>query len=209
MSLRLPSRPSLGHLKKQAKDVLRLSRRQNPQRRLADAQHALARGYGFSNWVELKLHVESATPRRGRPEPVASRPREGAAARQRNPLAGIWATRLTEVADGPSHGVVSKAAVEIDVTHDVVTLTQVAVDPAGRDVAMKMTMHVDGHDHPAQFGNDLMLRARWADDRTLETIVTHRETVVSAGTYEVSTDGQRLVVSSKDQRIELERIWPR
>lgn len=60
MSLTLPPRPSLDHLKKQAKDRLQELHSSNPGAQLADAQHALAREYGFASWPKLKAHVEVA-----------------------------------------------------------------------------------------------------------------------------------------------------
>lgn len=65
MSQHLPPHPNLGHLKKQAKDVLRVGRHRNPQWRLTDAQQAVAHGYGFSTWPALKLHVEATRQQRG------------------------------------------------------------------------------------------------------------------------------------------------
>lgn len=75
MSRTLPSRPNLEHLRKQAKALLRgylagdatviasFGERQPdaPPPRLADAQHILAREYGFSSWARLKHNVESLT----------------------------------------------------------------------------------------------------------------------------------------------------
>jgi ankyrin repeat protein len=55
MSRQLPEKPNLGFLKKQAKALLRGM----PQRKLADAQHALAKDYGFPAWAKLKAHVEA------------------------------------------------------------------------------------------------------------------------------------------------------
>src|ERR1700729_3399991 len=55
MSRQLPEQPNLQHLKKQAKELLRSMR----QGKLADAQHAIAKEYGFATWAKLKLHVES------------------------------------------------------------------------------------------------------------------------------------------------------
>jgi len=77
---RLPSNPSLRYLQEEAKDLLKAHRRGDasacaalrlPNRlsgmsdaellahdvRLADAQFALAAGYGFGSWAELKKHV--------------------------------------------------------------------------------------------------------------------------------------------------------
>ena len=52
----------------------------------------------------------------------------------------------------------------------------------------------------------LDLRARWTDVRTIETIVKHGENIVSKGTYEVSADGQSLVVSTTEQRVVFKRV---
>ncbi len=74
MSLReLPARPNLDHLKKQARLLLRGSLQAEPEAsnrfreaqvqlttatpKLADAQHVIAREYGFDNWANLKAHV--------------------------------------------------------------------------------------------------------------------------------------------------------
>jgi len=74
MSLReLPARPNLDHLKKQARLLLRGSLQAEPAAidrfrevqvqlatatpKLADAQHVIAREYGFDNWANLKVHV--------------------------------------------------------------------------------------------------------------------------------------------------------
>jgi hypothetical protein len=77
---RLPARPNLGHLKKQAKDLLALARQGEPEAvarfraglpaartappgelRLADAQSCVARGYGFPSWAELRSFVAART----------------------------------------------------------------------------------------------------------------------------------------------------
>ena len=56
MSRELPAQPNLEHLKKQAKELL--TRGVGPK--LANAQHALAREYGFASWSKLKQHVIAA-----------------------------------------------------------------------------------------------------------------------------------------------------
>ena len=63
MSRQLPAQPNLEHLKNQAKDLLDDLRGRNPSAKLADAQHAVAREYGFVNWAALKAHVEAAPAR--------------------------------------------------------------------------------------------------------------------------------------------------
>jgi hypothetical protein len=59
MSRDLPEFPNLEHLKKQAKVMLRELRQRQPSAKLADAQLAIARGYGFASWTRLKEHIES------------------------------------------------------------------------------------------------------------------------------------------------------
>src|SRR5215469_5276228 len=77
MSRHLPAKPNLEHLKKQAKDLLNQFRQQKPEAvalfrsfassstpdnaKLADAQHLVARDYGFVSWSKLKEHVEFLT----------------------------------------------------------------------------------------------------------------------------------------------------
>jgi len=53
MSRELPAKPSLEFLRKQAKEIQRTM----SQGKLADAQHVLAREYGFANWARLKSYV--------------------------------------------------------------------------------------------------------------------------------------------------------
>lgn len=53
----LPHRPHLDHLRKQAKVRLVEMRVAQPDARLADAQFALARDYGFSSWSTLSAEV--------------------------------------------------------------------------------------------------------------------------------------------------------
>ena len=71
----LPARPSLEHLKKQAKALLQEFQEREPnaterfrslggashpdQAQLADAQHVIAREYGFETWTQLKGHIEA------------------------------------------------------------------------------------------------------------------------------------------------------
>lgn len=71
MSRELPAKPNLEHLRKQAKALLRQAQQgeaaavgrfgalAGPLPKLADAQHVIARDYGFGSWAALKQHVES------------------------------------------------------------------------------------------------------------------------------------------------------
>ena len=222
MSQRLPSLPNLGHLKKQAKDVLRVSRHRNPLCRLADAQHALARGYGFPSWPKLKLHVESVRQQPRAEAPSVARAQKDPTpddaddqsnasaqfrhSRSSHPIVGTWVARPAAASEDHSRAPIGDVVVEFELAGDVVTLTQVAVDLAGHQSATKMAITVDGHDHPIQFGHELVLQARWTGVRTLETIVKDGEKVVGKGTYEVSADGLSLVVSTTEQFVVFERV---
>jgi hypothetical protein len=55
MSRQLTQKFNLGYPKKQAKDLPRSMR----QGKMADAQHTLAKEYGFASWAKLKSHVEA------------------------------------------------------------------------------------------------------------------------------------------------------
>src|SRR5580692_7159739 len=61
MSLELPPKPNLEHLQKQAKQLLRRVQQDETTAnlKLADAQHTLARDYGFASWPKLKEHVDN------------------------------------------------------------------------------------------------------------------------------------------------------
>lgn len=58
---RLPARPSLEQLRKQAKEKLLQLVDSQPEATLSDAQHALAQEYGFESWPRLVHHVESVS----------------------------------------------------------------------------------------------------------------------------------------------------
>ena len=70
---RLPDRPSLEQLRKQAKEHLDTLRTADPSATLSAAQHALAREYGFANWPQLVHHVESLQPHRQMLQPAELR----------------------------------------------------------------------------------------------------------------------------------------
>jgi hypothetical protein len=219
MSQRLPSFPNLDLLKKQAKHVLRVSRHRGRQWHLADAQHALARGYGFASWPHLKRHVEStrrtpgsaaaSVPRKQGDRTAASASPLAVAAQSdppcsSHPIVGTWVARPATDINHDSRA--NHVVVEFELADDTIILTQIAADPAGRDVATKMAIQIDGLDHPIQFGNNLTLQAWWTNERTLETIIKHGDQAVAKGTYEVAANGQLLVVSTPDRVVVFERV---
>ena len=57
MDKKLPARPSLEHLRSQAKSLLATLKHKDRSARLADAQLAIARQSGFRSWPALSRHV--------------------------------------------------------------------------------------------------------------------------------------------------------
>src|SRR5262245_60446435 len=57
----LPPRANLEHLRNEAKQRLKTMRPQDPEARLADAQLAVARDYGFPSWRRLKATLDEET----------------------------------------------------------------------------------------------------------------------------------------------------
>jgi ankyrin repeat protein len=55
----LPPRANLEHLRKEAKQRLKTLRAHDPEAKLADAQLAIARRYGFPSWRRLKTAVDA------------------------------------------------------------------------------------------------------------------------------------------------------
>jgi ankyrin repeat protein len=72
-SRHLPERPSLEQLRKQAREHLDTLRAADPAVKLAAAQHALAREYGFESWPKLVHRVESLQPASRMLRPAALR----------------------------------------------------------------------------------------------------------------------------------------
>lgn len=218
MPQHLPSRPNLDHLKKQAKDVLRLARHQSLSWRLTDAQHAVARGYGFDSWPMLKRHVESkGRPRRTGP---SAQPREERTAesnqavvavvgegdgRSVHPLAGAWVMRQSTPSEDHAPFAIDDMLVEFALHDGAIALTQIVVS-SGRQSAIKTAIQPDGQDNAAEFGDGLVLRASWTDERTLVLRFARDETVVSTWTYTVSVDGRSLVASAPDRVLAFERM---
>ena len=207
MSQRLPPFPNLEHLKGQAKDVLRVVRTRKPAWKLAVAQHAIARGYGFTNWPELKTHVESVTR-----QPVASSiTRQAHARRTPNsydeyPIVGTWILNASRSTLHTPQLRPDGVMLEFGMTGDTITMTQVVVDPSGHDVAVKLPIRTDGQQQPVRFGKGMALEARWTDSRALEAVITNGEQIVSRGTYQVSEDGRTLAFTTAELHVVFDRV---
>ena len=187
MSRELPARPNLEHLKNQAKDLLPELLRQDPSAQLADAQHALAREYGFASWPKLKTHVES---------PPRTTP---------SLFVGTWTANIARSKRHPANQF-REAMMHFTVSGDIVTITDGFVDTDGKKLHGRNTLNVDGQEHSTDRAGYALV-AKWQGSHVLETLATKDGEVVGRGTYEVSADGATLTVSdgSGDQRIVLEK----
>jgi hypothetical protein len=217
MSRQLPPQSNLEYLKKQAKDLLRDMRQRDPACKLADAQRAIAREYGFTSWPKLKAHVESlarpatsaaalvaapsqgaegdgVAPAGGAP-PITSRP--GAEPEKKNPFVGAWTANMSKSRrhpDSPFHS----ATLHVDVVGDEVTITDVVVDGSGREERRQNTLYADGKEHPSEYGGYLLV-ARWLGPHALEAAVKKDGQVEGRVTYRVSADSATLTILTDDQ----------
>jgi hypothetical protein len=189
MTRNLPPHPNLDHLKKQAKALLRKMKQENFVAKLADAQFAIAREYGFASWPKLKAYVESL-PGAVTPAPMTS------------PFAGKWTANLSKSRQHPGNPFQS-AFLQFTVEDNILTIIDVVVDESGREHRSKNTMLVDGREHRSE--NEYVLTARWRGSHILETEAKKHGQGVGWGRYEISEDGQTLTISGDKQSIVLDR----
>jgi hypothetical protein len=176
MSRDLPPRPSLDHLKKQAKELLQTLKQRDPDTRLAKAQHAVAREYGFASWPRLKAHVESQT----------AAP---------NPFVGKWTADLSRSKLHPLNRL-RAATVGFDVDGQEVTIDFVMVDESGRTDRGVNSFTADGHEHPSRHREDFNMCARWLGSHSLEAVVSRKGDFEGRVEYVVSPDGSTLTLSA-------------
>jgi hypothetical protein len=186
MSRNLPPHPDLDHLRKQAKSLLQDLKRQDPTAKLADAQHVIARDYGFASWPKLKVHVESLTPGKA------------------NPFAGKWTANLSKSRQHPGNPFQS-ATLQFEVAGETVTISDVVVDASGREEHGRNTILADGNEHPSEHGHGYILVARWQGPQILETVAKKDGQMAGWGKYEVSDDHKTLTISGDKQMIVLDR----
>ncbi|MEX2283304.1 MAG: hypothetical protein WEE89_12545 [Gemmatimonadota bacterium] len=80
--------------------------RQYPRAQLADAQHNLAREYGFASWPKLRVHVE-----------LHARPADAA-----SPVVGSWLADLSKSKSHPAPPI-RAASLQFSVACDTVTIS--------------------------------------------------------------------------------------
>jgi hypothetical protein len=191
----LPDRPNLQHLKRQAKALHRRMEKENPACTLADAQHALAREYGAASWPKLRAHVAyllAATEQRQKEAGTT-----GPATSVSNPFAGQWVTDLSRSTRHPLQDF-TVARLHIDVAGDVVTLTDVTVDPSGREEQHVNTLEANGREHPLTYAG-YAVTARWRGSHVLNAAVKKDGRLEGQSTYEVAEDGQTLTIHGETE----------
>ena len=174
MSRDLPARPHLDHLRKQAKDLLRELQQRKPDAQLSDAQHAIAREYGFASWPKLRAHVEARV--------------------QESPFVGTWVANVSKSKRHPLNQF-QAATMRFDVVGDAVTITHTGVTEAGQEESDTHTIQADGRERPRGQNSRYTALARWLGPRALEAVEMKDGEVLAAGRYEVSADGRTMTIS--------------
>jgi Glyoxalase superfamily protein len=185
VSRTLPFRPSLEHLKKQAKVLLRELQATRPDAQLADAQHQLAREYGFASWPALHAHVDAL-------------PREA----PEHPLAGTWNWRADPSIEQTEP--YRQITLHVNVNADVVTIRDVVIDASGQELRNESVLRVDGNEHAQPHGYGIS--ARWVGTHALEAVGTKDGRVEGRVTYQVSSDGGTLTLHANERRLQLTRM---
>ena len=178
----LPPRPNLEYLKKQAKELLAERLPREPAWTLSDAQHALAREYGFESWPKLKAHVEASAP---------------------SPFVGVWRADITRSRRHPLNPF-RVATLEFSVAGDAVTIVHQMVDGLGKPDRGVNTILCDGVERQQPHG--MHLAASWKTPRIIEVMTRHAGLPARAATYEVSGDDRTMTVTTVDQQIVLDRV---
>lgn len=167
MFRQLPARPDLEHLRNQAKELLQELQRRDPGAQLADAQHTLAREYGFPSWPKLKVHVQLQA---------------NARTDERSPFVGRWQANLAMSKRHPANAFRS-ATIVFAVRDETVRISDVVVDGLGREERHDNTIRADGREHASDSGRGYSWLARWRNSHTLETVGKKDGQVVGAATY--------------------------
>ena len=190
MSRQLPSRPNLEFLRKQAKELLDDLRRQDPSAQLADAQHALARDYGFASWPVLTASVEAQL---------------AAFAQSSRLFAGAWRADVTRSQRHPLN-LFQSATIVFEVDGRDLRMADLVVDANGREERHSNTIRIDGRERVAEPRRGYSVRASWRDPYSFEAVGIKDGQTIGGATYAVSRDGKTLTIAADQQLIVLERV---
>ena len=184
MYRQLAPHPSLEYLKKQAKELLDERQASQPGWKLADAQHALAREYGFESWPKLKAHIESLAP-------------------TVSLFVGTWRANVEKSTRHPAN-LFLRATLDFTVDGDTVTIAHDAMDEQGRAHRGVHTLKVDGAEQQFDFGRRGTVRL--VNPRRIELKTTFAGLPARLAEYEVSPDGATLTVTTAQQHLVFDRM---
>jgi ankyrin repeat protein len=188
----LPAQPNLEHLKNEAKQRLKVLRAGNPATKLASAQLAVARSYGFASWRQLKAHVERASADRPLRAKVFAAAQAGDIETVRSALDAGFDPRLTDargrtvhqVAKEYGHEAIELLARELEERDDnppeIRGVVESILEAAEKGHADKLARLLDGHPGliDARGGNfqkqTALHKAAWRNQRACVQLLLER-----------------------------------
>ncbi len=188
----LPAQPNLEHLKNEAKQRLKALRAGDPATKLAAAQLAVARSYGFASWRQLKAHVERAGIERPLRAKVFAAARAGDIETVRGALNAGFDPHLTDAEGRTVHQIakqygheaielLARALEERDDTPPVIRgAVESILDAAEKGYAGKLASLLDSHPRliDARGGNfqkqTALHKAAWRNQRACVQLLLER-----------------------------------
>jgi len=122
-------------------------------------------------------------------------------------LLGSWVSNFTK-SQLPANYQYRRLKLQFATMLDTVTVGGTFILPSGQEVSSTELFHLDGKPHPGTLNPGVMISAKWASPRKLETTGTKDGKDVGVVTYEVSADGKTLTSrysTSPDQVIVFDR----
>lgn len=153
----LPAQPNLEHLKNEAKQRLKALRAGNPATKLAEAQLAVARDYGFASWRQLRAHVARAGTERSLRAKVFAAAQAGDIKTVRAALNAGFDPRLTDAEGRTVHQIAKEyrhEAIELlareleerdETPPEMRGVVESILDAADKGHADKLARLLDGH----------------------------------------------------------------
>ena len=104
---------------------------------------------------------------------------------------GSWSSNLSK-SQVPASYQYRRLVLQFAIVLDTITVGSTFVLSSGQEVSATELFHPDGKQHPGTLNPGVMISAKWADSRKLETSATKDGKDASVVTYEVSADGKTL-----------------
>jgi len=111
-----------------------------------------------------------------------------------DPFTGGWAANLSKSRRHANHQFAS-ATMNFEVTGDVVSLTYVGINAAGKQESNRMLLHADGLEHPLPEAPGVVVVSQWVSTHRIDTQARKGDNVLGHATYEVSSDGSLLTAT--------------